>query len=97
MDIEKEIAKKMEELELLKLKLKEKNETDSIILLTDYTIEEKLSYFDKTYEIATSMLNSLKEHDCDEDDNHYSYEQIMDILNTKDRKKLWKYINSFNR
>jgi hypothetical protein len=87
----------MEELELLKLKLKEKKETISIIPLTDYTIEEKLSYFDKTYEFATSMLNSLKERERDVDDHHYSYEQIMDILNTKDRKKLWKYINSFNR
>ncbi len=97
MDIEKEIVKKEEELKLLKLKLKEKKENDSIIPLIDYTIEEKLSYFDKTYEFATSMFNFLKEHGCDEDDKHYSYEQIMDILNTKDRKKLWKYINSFNR
>jgi hypothetical protein len=82
---------------LLKLKLKEKNETDSIIGLGDYTVEDKIDYFDKTYNFAISLLDSLKKREMDEDDAHYSYEHIMDILNTKDRKKLWKYINSFNR
>lgn len=87
--LEAELAQKMAELAAL-----EDVET-GIVALEDYTVEQKIEFFDSLY---NSTLSHIKEVEAegwvDEDASQYIFEDVMSILNIEDNKALWKYYNS---
>lgn len=87
--LEAELAQKMAELAAL-----EDVET-GIVALEDYTVEQKIEFFDSLYNSALSHVKEVeKEGWVDEDAAHYMFEDVMSILNIKDTKAVWNYYNS---
>ena len=88
--LEKEIAEKQK----LIRQLKKTSKSEAIKELSEYTVEEKVKFFDDTYASALSMLNQ-KENDeiGDEVETQYDWEANMELL-AKDHDKFWKYWNS---
>lgn len=87
--LEAELAQKMAELAAL-----EDVET-GIVALEDYTIEQKIEFFDSLYNSALSHVKEVEaEGWVDEDASQYMFEDVMSILNIEDNKALWKYYNS---
>ena len=91
--IEDEIKQKKKELaELIELKSKQ-----SIVMeLDEYTDDEKIAHFEKIYAFANSIIEKINngEYHEDNDDKHYAYEAIMNVL-ARDGKKseFWDYYN----
>lgn len=96
--LEAELAQKMAELAAL-----EDVET-GIVALEDYTVEQKIEFFDSLYNSALSHVKEVeKEGWVDEDAAkysirqraaHYMFEDVMSILNIEDTKAVWNYYNS---
>ena len=87
--LEAELAQKMAELAAL-----EDVET-GIVALEDYTVEQKIEFFDSLYNSALSHLKEVEEEGwVDEDAAHYMFEDVMSILNIEDTKAVWNYYNS---
>lgn len=87
--LEAELAQKMAELAAL-----EDVET-GIVALEDYTIEQKVKFFDSLYNSALSHVKEVEaEGWVDEDTAHYMFEDVMSILNIEDTKAVWNYYNS---
>ena len=87
--LEAELAHKMAELAAL-----EDVET-GIVALEDYTVEQKVKFFDSLYNSALSHVKEVEaEGWVDEDAAHYMFEDVMSILNIKDTKAVWNYYNS---
>jgi hypothetical protein len=87
--LEAELAQKMAELAAL-----EDVET-GIVALEDYTIEQKVKFFDSLYNSALSHVKEVEaEGWVDEDAQHYMFEDVMSILNIEDTKAVWNYYNS---
>jgi hypothetical protein len=87
--LEAELAQKMAELAAL-----EDVET-GIVALEDYTVEQKVEFFDSLYNSALSHVKEVEaEGWVDEDAAHYMFEDVMSILNIEDTKAVWKYYNS---
>ena len=83
--------KKAIELELEKLDRVE----SGIVELSDYTDEQKINFFDKYYNMARMSVKSLEDNGySDKDEEHWFFEEGMQILNIDDKNALWKYINS---
>ncbi|MFW6225770.1 MAG: hypothetical protein ACOC3V_02270 [bacterium] len=92
MKLKEDILRKQKELEQI-----EKLEDGCIIPVEDYTDEEKINYFDKTYAFAKQMLTDLENSGYSNEDNeHYAFEHVVEILNIKNKRKLWDYWNSIN-
>ena len=84
-----ELAQKIAELAAL-----EDVET-GIVALKDYTVEQKVKFFDSLYESALSHVKEVeKEGWIDEDASQYMFEDVMAILNIEDTKAVWNYYNS---
>jgi hypothetical protein len=87
--LEAELAQKMAELAAL-----EDVET-GIVALEDYTIEQKVKFFDSLYNSALSHVKEVEaEGWVDEDAEHYMFEDVMSILNIEDTEAVWNYYNS---
>ena len=87
--LEAELAQKMAELAAL-----EDVET-GIVALEDYTVEQKIEFFDSLYNSALSHLKEVEEEGwVDEDAAQYMFEDVMSILNIEDTKAVWNYYNS---
>lgn len=87
--LEAELAQKMAELAAL-----EDVET-GIVALEDYTVEQKVKFFDSLYNSALSHVKEVEaEGWVDEDAEHYMFEDVMSILNIEDTKAVWNYYNS---
>jgi len=87
--LEAELAQKMAELAAL-----EDVET-GIVALEDYTVEQKVKFFDSLYNSALSHVKEVEaEGWVDEDAQHYMFEDVMSILNIEDTKAVWNYYNS---
>ena len=66
-----------------------------VLRLTDYTVEEKIKFFDDMYKLALDTIKEEKESGYhNEDTDNWFYEQGFAILNLRDTKALWKYKNS---
>jgi hypothetical protein len=87
--LEAELAQKMAELAAL-----EDVET-GIVALEDYTVEQKVKFFDSLYNSALSHVKEVEtEGWVDEDAEHYMFEDVMSILNIEDTEAVWNYYNS---
>lgn len=87
--LEAELAQKMAELAAL-----EDVET-GIVALEDYTVEQKVKFFDSLYNSALSHVKEVEsEGYVDEDAAQYMFEDVMSILNIEDTKAVWNYYNS---
>lgn len=87
--LEAELAQKMAELAAL-----EDVET-GIVALEDYTVEQKVKFFDSLYNSALSHVKEVESKGyVDEDATHYMFEDCMRILNIEDSKAMWNYYNS---
>ena len=87
--LEAELAQKMAELAAL-----EDVET-GIVTLEDYTVEQKVKFFDSLYNSALSHVKEVEaEGWVDEDAAHNMFEDVMSILNIEDTKAVWNYYNS---
>lgn len=94
--LKKEIANKQAMLD--KLIAQDKNKNKEVIKsLEDYTIEEKEAFFNKVYAKALAALNEEIKNGRkeDSDDEHYVWEEMMEIL-AKDKRKFWDYWNSLS-
>lgn len=95
-DIE-DAKKKLAELEQLE-KTSELNnaKNKAIKTLDEYSVDEKIKFFDKMYKSAKEELEHLeKEGWTDEDNDHYAWEAYIEIL-AKNNKDFWKYWNSLS-
>ena len=98
-ELKKEIADKKRELQILEQQEKLQGRTDAIKSLKEYSIEEKIAWFDKSYEDANRSLK-IKEKECgeeeflnSEDEQAYAWESHIEIL-ARDSGKFWKYWNN---
>lgn len=90
--LEEEILKKKKEMEDLD------GEESPIVDLSDYSIEEKVKFFDKIYKMALDHLNETEEERYKNDDtDHWFFEEGFAILNLKDKKKLFNFYNKLLR
>jgi len=86
-DIKKKIKQKEKEIEELKMKLK----TTCIKKLEEYTDEEKILWFNETYNTAKEELEEyIKNKYEDEDNKQYAWERFMEILG----KNIWTLWNN---
>lgn len=85
--LEAELAQKMAELAAL-----EDVET-GIVALEDYTVEQKIEFFDSLYNSALSHLKEVEEEGF-VNVAQYMFEDVMSILNIEDTKAVWNYYNS---
>ena len=87
--LEAELAQKMAELASLK------DVETGIVALEDYTVEQKVKFFDSLYNSALSHVKEVEtEGWVDEDAEHYMFEDVMSILNIEDTEAVWNYYNS---
>lgn len=86
-----EAKKRLQELEEQE---KINKESQYIKQLSEYTTEEKVKWFDETYEMAKEEFDEVGTEDyCEDNDNaEYAWEHYMEIL-ARD-KNFWKYYNS---
>lgn len=88
--LQEKISKMQEELNRL-----ENNQKSSVVPIEKYTVEDKIKYFDKTYEFAKSMLEEVEKNSyLREDNEHYAFEHVVEILNIENKKSIWDYWNS---
>jgi len=93
----KEIEEKKKE--LLELEKKEKLDArkNAIKDLSEFTIEEKVTIFDKMYKSAESSLEqSIKDGYHNEDNMHYGGEEYFEIL-ARNEKDFWDFYNSIEK
>ena len=87
--LEAELVQKMAEFAALE------NVETGIVELEDYTVEQKVKFFDSLYNSALSHVKEVEaEGWLDEDASQYMFEDVMSILNIEDNKTFWEYYNS---
>ena len=93
--LKREIAEKKAELARLEKLESDSIRTEAIKPLSEYTDEEKIEEFDAIYNSALTMLGEAEENgsENDNDDEHYTWEQVMELLARK-KEKFWNYYNS---
>lgn len=94
-ELKKEIEAKKQELAQLETELSDKERNAAIIPLSEISDSKKIETFDKLYKSAESMLQSAIDGEAREDDAHYSWEDIMNLL-ARDGGKFWVYYNKYN-
>ena len=89
----KELQDKIFELqeELKKAKLKAKK----VRSLGAYNSLEKSARFDSLYRLALGHLNRVEEGRAKDDDEHFMFEAIMNLLSPEDGS-IWDYYNSLS-
>jgi len=90
--LKNEIAEKKARIKEIEEEEKRLNIHSAIKKLEDYTIQEKIDFFDKMYSNAESELKDHQDGAGDADE-HYAWEAYIQIL-AKDREKFWNYWNS---
>lgn len=96
-EIEREILEKQEELRKLKEIRKNSTRSRAVKELEEYSIEEKVEFFDKMHRYAINELGELERGEyCEDNDNdHYGWEELMKII-ARDEKSFLDYYNSFS-
>lgn len=95
-EIKREIELRKAELENLELLEKISNRDLAIKDLSEFTVEDKVKWFDKTYQYVLNDLIELETKGyIDEDSDVYLSEEVRVIL-ARDNKKYWKYSNSLH-
>lgn len=93
-EIEREIAEKKKQLAELKEREKFSKRNEAVKSLEEYTIDEKIKFFDDLYASSLSMLDEKEQGELgDEIDTQYDWEANMNIL-ARDTEKFWKYWGS---
>jgi len=91
--LEAELAQK--QAELAALNEQEREASNAIVPLENYTDEQKIKFFDSLYNSALSHVKEVEaEGWIDEDAAHYMYEDAMSILNIENPRAMWNYYNS---
>lgn len=91
--LEAELAQKQAELQALNNQ--EREASNAIVPLENYTDEQKIKFFDELYTSAHSHLKEVEaEGWVDEDATHYMFEDTMKILNIENSRAMWNYYNS---
>jgi len=92
--LKREIEEAKAKLEKLEKEEKTSGRNSAVKKLKEYTVEEKIKFFDKMYKNAETELKSLEKSGYqDEDSAQYAWELYISIL-SKDHKLFWKYFNS---
>ncbi len=95
--LKKEIKEKQAELEKLEKEEANKKRQLAVKDLSEYTSEEKIKAFDKLYASAAFNLHEREDNgrlgDKDDDEEHYSWESLMELL-ARNKTKFWDYYNS---
>ena len=95
--LEQEIAQKRKELEKLEQQAKLDKRSSIIRKLEDVPAEEKIRFFDSMFSNALRILEE-KENGTGriepEDDAHYTWESVMEILSANGEVGFWSYWNS---
>jgi len=98
-EIEREILEKQEELRKLKEIRKNSTRSKAVKELEEYSIEDKVKFFDKMHRYAINELGELErggEYSEDNDNDHYGWEELMKII-ARDKKTFWDYYNSLTK
>ena len=83
-----EIAEKTKRLQ----EMEQDPTTAPIIEASDYTVEEKVKYFDQLHRSAMSIVKDTEENGWENEDNAmYVYEDFLKILNLKNPTEFYKY------
>lgn len=92
--IKNEIKKTKERLAELERQEKLDGRRDAIKSLNEFTVEEKVEFFDKLYKLAESdLLEAEEQGNIEYIDNTYGFEAYIEILARK-KDKFWEYWNS---
>ena len=94
--IEEEILKKQQEIERLRTRLNPTTfPTDIIKDLSVFTVEEKCKKFDSFYNSAIDTIKRvIKEEYLSEDEDHYAFDEIMNIVARDDKNdEFWKWFS----
>lgn len=64
----------------------------------EYTVEEKVAAFNQLHESALAHYNGIKTGDIheDNDDDHYIFEAVMELL-SRPEQKVWVAYNKFQQ
>ena len=91
--LEKEIRDAKRKLEILESKNREDKRSSIIKSLGEYTVDEKVKFFDKLYGNALRELNEIEKHGYSNEDNtQFAWEEYIQIL-AIDNGKFWDYWN----
>ncbi len=92
-----EINQKKQELELLEKESLNNSRSSAIKELSEFTDKDKIAKFDTLYKSALHMLNEVEKNGyIPKDSEHYSWEEVMELL-ARDKGKFWTYYNSIDK
>lgn len=96
-ELNEEIEKKRMELEELKSQFLMQKRIKIVRPLEDYTVEEKVKFFDDLYARAIEELDHVEEHSEQmKDGNYYMWKRVMSILEYDGKsQEFWDYYNNF--
>ena len=92
--LRKEIEEKNKELALLVEQETNSLRNEAIKPLSEFTVEEKVEFFDKQYNIVTKhYLKPIEDSGyMDVHDERYAWEELMETI-ARDKDTFWKYFN----
>lgn len=92
--IREEIRKAQEKLAELERLEKLEGRNDAIKSLDEFTVEDKVKFFDNMYKLAEKDLKDAEENCSTESiDDNYGFEAYIEIL-ARDKDRFWSYWNS---
>lgn len=94
-ELRKEIEDKNKELALLVEQEAKGLRNMAIKPLSNFTVEEKVEFFDKQYNnVVEHYLKPVEDRGYHyEEDEHYAWEEFMETV-ARDKDSFWKYFNS---
>ena len=93
-DIDERIEDLLMEVEALR---KTKKKDKYVRRLDEYTNVEKIVAFEKLYASALAHLERIEVNGfAPSRDEHYMFEEVMELLSAKDGPKIWDYYNSLD-
>ena len=95
-ELEKQLSEARRKLQELDIRESDKDYKNAIKDLSEFTEKEKISHFDTIYGNAIDMVYAAKNGETSDEDEHYAWESIMEIV-ARDREKFWKYYNKLNK
>ena len=92
-----QIAEAQYNLSIIEEQEKNSQRSKAITELSEYTVEEKVKWFDSKYQSALRELREKENGDyCEDNDNdHYAWESDMEIL-SRNKQAFWDYWNSMD-
>lgn len=96
-ELEKQLSEARRKLQELDKKEKYNDYNRAIKKLSEFTDKEKIEQFDNLYEYVINIIENIKNDECglSEDDEHYAWETLMNIV-AKEHDVFWKYFNKIN-